>query len=114
MAFELTSTLSTDSSGGGFRIQTDGVEVVVDANTGFVHRPGNEWTSIVFTTAGEELTMVKLEPAALEHLPDLDALGRTVYRRPATSACPNGVVGLVGRPEHLEAVAAQLASMAHH
>ena len=104
MAFELTSTLSTDWSGSGFRIQTlrgrydpaswtmsdvttrwgyvlvrrggyrhrtNGVEFVVDANTGFVHRP--EWTATAFTTAEEEeLTMLELEPAALEHLPDLD------------------------------------------
>jgi AraC-like DNA-binding protein len=104
MAPELTSTLSTDWSGAGFRVQTlrgrydpaswstsdvtirwgfvlarrgayrqrtDGVEFVVDANTGFVHRPGEEWSATAFTTAPEELTILELETAALDHLPDL-------------------------------------------
>ena len=106
MALELTSTLSTDWTGDGFRIQTmrgrydpaswrlsdvatqwglvlarrgayrqrsDGVEFVVDANTGVVHRPGEEWSATAFTMAYEELTILELEPAALEHLPDLSA-----------------------------------------
>ena len=47
------------------------MEYVVDANSGFVRRPGEEWSSAIFTTALEELTIVELEPSALAHLPDL-------------------------------------------
>jgi AraC-like DNA-binding protein len=56
---------------GAFRRQADGLEYVVDANTGFVRRPGEVWRTAIFTTALEELTIVELEPTALAHLPDL-------------------------------------------
>jgi AraC-like DNA-binding protein len=58
---------------GAYRRRADGVEYVVDANTGFVRRPGEVWSTSSFTTAFEEVTVVELEPAALDHLPDLDA-----------------------------------------
>jgi methylphosphotriester-DNA--protein-cysteine methyltransferase len=58
---------------GAYRRRADGVEYVVDANTGFVRRPGEEWSWSSFTNALEEVTIVELEPPALEVLPDLGA-----------------------------------------
>jgi AraC-like DNA-binding protein len=56
---------------GAYRRQADGVEYVVDANTAFVSRPGEEWNAAVLNTALGEVIFVEFEPAALEHLPDL-------------------------------------------
>ena len=61
---------------GAYRRRADGVEYIVDGNTGFVRRPGEEWSSAVFTTAYEELTVLEVDPDRLGHLPDLtDAAG---------------------------------------
>jgi AraC-like DNA-binding protein len=57
---------------GAYRRRADGVEYVVDANTGFIRRPGEEWSTSSFTTAYEEVTILELERTALEQLPDLD------------------------------------------
>ena len=56
---------------GAYRRRADGVEHVVDANTGFVRRPGQEANVSVFTTAYEELTILQFEPGKLGGLPDL-------------------------------------------
>ena len=61
---------------GAYRRRADGVEYIVDGNTGFVRRPGEEWSSAVFTTAFEEVTVLEVDPDRLGHLPDLtDAAG---------------------------------------
>ena len=61
---------------GAYRRRADGVEYIVDGNTGFVRRPGEEWSSAVFTSAYEELTVLEVDPDRLGHLPDLtDAAG---------------------------------------
>jgi AraC-like DNA-binding protein len=61
---------------GAYRRRADGVEYIVDRNTGFVRRPGEEWSSAVFTTAYEELTVLEVDPDCLGHLPELtDAAG---------------------------------------
>jgi AraC-like DNA-binding protein len=56
---------------GAYRRRADGVEHVVDANTGFVRRPGQEASVSVFSTAYEELTILQFEPGKLGRLPDL-------------------------------------------
>jgi AraC-like DNA-binding protein len=56
---------------GAYRRRADGVEHVVDANSGFVRRPGQEASVSVFTTAYEELTVLLFEPGKLGRLPDL-------------------------------------------
>jgi AraC-like DNA-binding protein len=71
MSHEATSWAFVLARRGAFRRRADGVEYVVDVNTGYVRRPGEEWSSAIFTTALEELTIVELEQAVLAHLPDL-------------------------------------------
>jgi AraC-like DNA-binding protein len=56
---------------GAYRRRADGVEHVVDANSGFVRRPGQEASVSVFTTAYEELTVLQFDPGKVGGLPDV-------------------------------------------
>ena len=55
---------------GGYRRRVDGVEHIVDTNTGFVRGPGQEVSTATFAT-DDELTCLELGAPVLHQLPDL-------------------------------------------
>jgi AraC-like DNA-binding protein len=81
---------------GAYRRRADGVEYVVDANTGFVRRPGEEWSSAPFTTAFEELTVVDFEPEALGELPVDERAGGPVNVDPPRALAHRLLVRALG------------------
>jgi AraC-like DNA-binding protein len=56
---------------GAYGRRASGVEQVVDVNTGFFRRPGEEVAVRVFQDASDELTMIEIDPAALDVVPAL-------------------------------------------
>jgi AraC-like DNA-binding protein len=56
---------------GAYGRRASGVEQVVDVNTGFFRRPGEEVAVRVFQDATDELTMIEIDPAALDVVPAL-------------------------------------------
>jgi AraC-like DNA-binding protein len=57
---------------GGYRRRADGLEHIVDANTGFLRGPGQDVSTATFATR-HELTSLQIEAPFLDHLPDLTA-----------------------------------------
>jgi AraC-like DNA-binding protein len=56
---------------GAYGRRASGVEQVVDVNTGFFRRPGEEIAVCMFKEGFDELTMIELDPAALDVVPAL-------------------------------------------
>jgi AraC-like DNA-binding protein len=78
---------------GAYRRRADGVEYVVDRTTGWVRRPGEEWSTAPFTTAYEELTVLELDPDRIDDLPDLAALAGPVTIRPGLALAHRLLIG---------------------
>lgn len=81
---------------GAYRRRVEGVEHVVDVNTGFLRRPGLESSVAVFTTAYEELTILQFEPSRLGELPDLTKAVGPIRVDPRLGLAHRLLVGAVG------------------
>jgi AraC-like DNA-binding protein len=56
---------------GAYGRRASDVEQVVDVNTGFFRRPGEEVAVCMFQEGSDELTMIEVDPAALDVVPAL-------------------------------------------
>ena len=81
---------------GAYRRRVEGVEHMVDVNTGFLRRPGQEASVSVFTTAYEELTFLQFEPGKLGELPDLTKAVGPIRVDPRVGLAHRLLIGAVG------------------
>jgi AraC-like DNA-binding protein len=56
---------------GAYGRRASGIEQVVDVNTGFFRRPGEEIAVSMFKEGSDELTMIEIDPAAVDVVPAL-------------------------------------------
>lgn len=60
---------------GAYGRRASGVEQVVDVNTGYFRRPGEEAALRMFKEGSDDLTIIKIDPAALDVVPALTEAG---------------------------------------
>jgi hypothetical protein len=88
---------------GGYRRRVDGIEHIVDANTGYLRGPGQDVSTATSDTRRERYTYLELEPPFLHELPGLSACRRPLAVEPRMAFAHRMLLrSLEGWPDRLE------------